>query len=806
MTLEPCALTGPTVVHWHNPLNFQDRDVFKAESDTALWDLVPKTKLPTICLVNGEYVLREDWDLTVGDGDHVLFATLPQGGGDSNPIAVIIGIVLIVVGAWTGNWQVALYGAAMLVTGLITPATQTPLLPSNMEAASPTYNIALAGNQARLGGAIPVPYGRHIILPDFASQPYSEYDSNSDQYYHAILNLGQIEKHTIESIMIDDTPIDHFTGVTTQLLGPPYPGVTLSLDHHPAVVNAPEIANQELLRGTYVGPFAICGPGLQVFKISYDIACPKGLYFADDTGALQAKTISWMIEYRKINDAGTPIGPWVLLDAQTMTMASNTPIRRTFHNYVLPGRFEVRMTRNDEKDTNQRAAHDIQWLGLRGNCVIEDGVVLDPTCVFLAIRIKANNQLSGLSQRRIMVIQRRWLKTWHPDTGWSDYQDTQSIAWAAADVLKNETYGAGLPDSRIDLQTLYELDQIWKTRGDKFNMVFDKRITVWAALQSIMRAGRAKPIMRGSVFTFSRDQKQTLPVAMFTMRNIVKDSFTIDYRLPKEDDPDGLEIQFFNETKWDSDYVRIPLPGVTECLRPATGSMEGITSKAQVERETTHMVYDSFYRRATVSFDTELDGVMPAFGELIGVAHDVTSWGQSGEMEMFDPTTQNFVATEDVTLSTSSNNYGVFNDQFGDVHGPYRVAAGSLGTRSIQILDAIDFEPYTGVEKLRTRYSIGPADKYVKLCKLVSISPKDDDTVTLTAVVEDDRVHFDHDFVSGSSSGVAGRGGDGVARYAPDDVPTYDSSSDDDRSSYGFYADEDTFVGTSNDAGYKYGD
>ena len=59
-------------------------------------------------------------------------------------------------------------------------------------------------------------------------------------------------------------------------------------------------------------------------------------------------------------------------------------------------------------------------------------------------------------------------------------------------------------------------------------------------------AGRAKPYMQGGVMRFMRDQQQTIPVALFSMRNIVKGSFSVDYLMPTVDTADAVDVGYFD--------------------------------------------------------------------------------------------------------------------------------------------------------------------------------------------------------------------------------------------------------------------
>lgn len=806
-------LRGPTVVHAHNVLDPTRRRVFRSIGGETLRDLQPETDQATLCVYNGDYVLPEDLDWVPTYDDHVTYIVLPKGNQGSQ---AIVGAILIVVGFVVPGAQALIYvGAGLLVSGLLPAPNFAPLTDNNTSSPSPTYSVQLSGNSARVGQAIPVVYGRHLIVPDFASQPYTEYDSTGDQFYYALMCLGQLDKFTLESIAIDDTELSHFQEIEYQLVGPDY-SVPLSLVN-PSVVNAVEVANQDLLRSVpyfwdgvgppsppaalYVGPFSACGPGLRAVAIGIDIVCPKGLYQADaSTGALGLKSASWFVEARSITDRGAIAGDWFLLGAETLSGETNTPIRRTYTYTVPAGRYEVRLSRQDVRDENIRAGHDVQWAGMRA--YLNAPAPLEPSATFLAVKIRATSQLSGLSQRKITAIIRRWLPTWDPDTGWSDPVETQSIAWAAADILRNSDYGGQVPDLQIDLQSLFELEQTWADRGDTFNAVFDKRVTVWSALTTVLRAGRARPIMRGSVFTFVRDEAQELPAALFSMRNIVKGSFSFDYALLSDDATDGLVLEYFDEETWAPAYVTVPVPGVVEPINPARMAIMGITNFDQAEREANYIVGDAVYRRASVSFSTELEGYLPAYGDLIAVSHSISGWGISGDVVTWDGSLM--TTTESLNWSVGDN-YAILVGGQGDVFGPYKVVPGTQ-PRSMQFIDIpdADAEIYVGTERERTRFAMGPANTYARMCRVVGIYPKGGDSVEIRAVIEDNRVH---EADGGSTGGGGGGGGSGegrLGRYAPDGIPNYDAATDVQQAAYGFYSNTDLTVGSSHDEGYVY--
>ena len=91
---------------------------------------------------------------------------------------------------------------------------------------------------------------------------------------------------------------------------------------------------------------------------------------------------------------------------------------------------------------------------------------------------------------------------------------------------------------------------------------------------------------------------------------------------------------------------------------------------------------------------TELEGLIPTYGDLIAIAHDMPSWGQGAEV----------IAVDDNVLSLSeplewSEELG---DHFislrkadGSVSGPWLILPGETPSQVV-LQDELDFTPYTG--------------------------------------------------------------------------------------------------------------
>lgn len=738
------------IINITNPFNLAKSEVFYClKEDTTVNELVSsykinKSQMPFICLLNGTPLLRKFWNIPIKTQDNIAFVALPQGGGGggSNPIKIVAMVALVVATVYTGGAVGAAYGSVwggvaaagvaigggMLVNALIPPPKPSLNGMSNsLSAQSPTYSLQAQGNQARLGNPIPVIYGRHLIYPDFASQPYYEYIDNN-QYVYQLHVIGQGE-YEIEKIMIEDTPISSFSEITYEIL---LPNQRTSLFRED-VVTSTEVSGQELLQNKIIGPFVLNPSESKVNKIGIDIAFQRGLYYANDSGSMSNKTVNWKIEACLINDDDDEIGQWFVLGNETFTSNSHNAIFKTYNYSVAEGRYLIRATRLDVKDNSSRAGHEIRIACAKG-FIVSDFDYGNVT--MLAMKMKATDNLSQRSSRMVNCVVTRKLSSWSPEFGWSDKLPTRSIAWALADVLKAE-YGAKLEDSRIDLSILYHLNQIWEERGDTFNAIFDNKITVYEALSRIAKCGRAVAFLQGGIVRFVRDEPKSIPMALFSPRNIVKNSLSIQYLMPSEDTADSVTIEYFSSKTWKSNEVTGSL-AESSSDKPATVELFGCTDKEQALREAQYMAAANRYRRRIVTFSTELEGLIPTYGDLIAIVHDMANWGQGGEIISQK---ENILSlSESVTFVENQVHYIALRKANGGLSGPYIVEPGSLHNEVV-LLEEPDFEIYTGTSQERTHFAFGSMDQWAAKARIIGVKPRTE-TVEIMAVIEDERVHI----------------------------------------------------------------
>ena len=837
---------------------------------------------PTICTVNGEPILRADWEgYFIQPNSTIAFIHLPLGdGSDKNPLTAIVGIASLVAGTFlTGGFASLAYGvgATLTASGLgLLPKPEIPTPARNYDSAlpSPTYSLSSQGNSIRLLQPIPVCYGKNVVYPDFSQTPYSDYVGDK-QYLNYVLALGN-GRHTIHDYRIGGTSSSQYNEVSFRQEDLTLPdNLKLFLDrmHVSQGVDGQEllgsfvttkrlsritdsnreftftftlleieqfIADSDLeIYGedtTYIefsiehtstagivniaiNPFwynmnsdrtnpitvtsSVPGAAGTTFGQNYPVeirfritrrhkigflnvdttnnytqvqnvfALPNGLYSINNNGEFGSNSVTFSVVAQMIDDSGQGTGPHItLIDSETITGDNSTPIYRQISSTLPEGKYRFMAYRQDTKNLSSRAIENLVWLQLRvrPNAPTNYG---RNGIHYITARLLATNNLSQQNQRRISVSCTRALKIYNRDgsvitdpIGNPAYTATRNPVWAMLDVLTNSEYGAGVSTSKIDMAGFYDVAQILDSRSDYFDGVFDRRITVWEALRLIGQSCRCAVILQNGQFRIIRDHQQTIPTAMYTPNNIIKDSFSIRYILPNSDQHDGIQVEYIdaadnNETK----TLTVDAAGSTSVSNPERIRLFGVTNQAQAMREALYLARNNNYRRKIINFSTELEGHIPTFGDLVAVGHDVVNWGQAGEVigvEMASGSTTgaDLILSNDVEFQDGASYQIALRKRDGSM---VSLSVSPLTANRIRILSSgaaiitstqatIPLIPssqttspsltvYFGGTEERTHYSIGSATRNIQNAIVKSIRPRGGTKVDMQVIIEDNRVH-----------------------------------------------------------------
>lgn len=674
---------------------------------------------PTVCLVNGNPLMRSEWFVYILKPDDVInFVVIP---GDPVTLLYILYAVIIV---------------ALVVLVLTMPK---PALPGELPEPDPVYGLQGQRNQNRLSHPIESPYGRCRLFPSYASRSYNTYEGNQ-QFQYSLYSLGQGE-YDIESIQYEDTAIANFADVVYEVYPPGVPA-TMFPDN---VVTSTEVGGIELFGPNesgfaVVGPFSANEPGTVTDLLQVDVVFPVGLYHGKDDGTLARAEIDLLFEYREIDNSGDPVGmgTWLTMILFTQGMATTTQQRFTLQLPVSAARYEVRAQRTNNKQTSTSWGNTARWDALRAflPSTKDYGQV-----TLIAVKARATNNLNDQSAQRFNVWATRKLRIYDLDTEtWSALTATRNPIWAFCDVFQAR-YGGQLEDRFLDLPGLCALAEDFADENRNFDFVFDSRITVWEAGRTIGRVGRCVPMLNGSQVTLVRTEPKTVPTAVFTQDNIVEGSFSWEIKLANVGDFDGVEIEYIDPVSWKPETVTCSIgDDPEEPDNPEQIKLPGCTDRDQAFQEGMFIRSSKLLLRENISFSTGLEGHIPTYGDLILISHDLPRWGKAGLVKSIVGTT--VTLSEPVEFGVGTFVIG-FRKKDSSLSGPHECTVGSTPFEVIlggALSDSLFFD---NIHEL-PMFLFGSIETFAKKCTVVSLQPSDDHTVQVDAIVYNAAI-FDHD-------------------------------------------------------------
>lgn len=782
----------------------QERRRVAAEGPLALRDLAAllhsgseEFLAPTIALAGGRPVLRENdgWSMPIAPRAIVIFVELPMGGGGgSNPLTAILGVVAAVVLAFSPGGQLALaagmtgsFGAlglsagGMVLAGIVNGAIMmgaTMLVgalggfssvPSGLSGAydaataSPTYNINSSGNQARLYQPEPEGFGRMKITPDYIATPWVQYIEN-EQYGYFVYALGR-GNYDVESMSFGDTVFWRSSGgvdsaydnVQVEFVPAGSP-VTLFPDN---VITSAEVSGQELYgpnEAEYkgpLGPYVANPPGTVTNQIQLDVVLPQGIGRYDDKANLQEYSIDIRAEYRRINDMGAALSEWATLRTETFRGATLTPQRRTLLCDVAQGRYEVRVVRTSNSAVNGRTMDSIQWQAMRA--MLPGSLSYGVSAV--AIKIRATNTLSNNASGKLSLICTRRLPLYDRKTRtWSAETATRSWAAAVSAVCKAK-WGGGLSDRDIDLDALWAIDERLRARNWHYDAYIDGAYTVWQLITEMCQPMLCVPRLEGSVLSFVEDCGGRPVRYMLTPRNIRRGSFKLTWNTWSSSTPDDVVMNYLDAAYG---FQQRDVPAVlpeSESREESSLEMLGITSREHAFRVAVGYAARNRWRRIGVECQVEGLGRLMNRGDVVTVSHPRLRNTASGKVDAWDEARLALTLRRDTgDIPARSDLYLALSRPDGTVWGPCKLAgrgvAVSDGLYEV-VLDAEDYAalllengadtPWNwltaGEASLPTLWTIQRSREFARRMLVQSVTPSDLWTYTVSLVNDDERVY-----------------------------------------------------------------
>lgn len=620
--------------------------------------------------VNKELIDPENYDLTVTDSDRVvIFLEMP---GDANTVAQIVAQIVIAALTYvlapkpskpkTGRPS----RAYEIGSGQNTPALGQPIVEHFgqlwffPDVASQPYSqfinneqylsqILIIGmgeyrlDKLQFGGTdydliSPGQIEYHLIGPDQHKAQYGNVQAISGIYEDIVTSLD------VQGILLSRNPNNSFIGkayaddnwlagseaVTGFAVGDV---VTLlgnrstSVNNHRLVTTVTGITGNKLKLATlnndggnpsyqavkdddgWRGWFNTLPTGKTLDRLEFDFEIPGGLNFTQSDGNLRNKSVYITIEIQPIDDNDNNAGA-VISREVIYTMATRDPVRRTYSINVNPGRYKVRVRRDDQDDANGQVNSNISWTGLKAYAVNTPGSFIYGDVTLLAIRIKAGENLSSTSDK-ISVQATRILPTIASD--FTVKAPTVNPVDSFCHIVREQDLNG------LDIDSLKPLGARWAgTNG--FNYRFTELITVYEALQTVAAVNRATPEAYAKKLSMRQDVAKPFDQYLITAENMVLDSYISNVKLSNDVGLiDGYRVKYQDPTAVRDLYVVIPNGAVS----PQETDLTGCTNQATAIAQGQYLWARRLGTRRTISFDTELDGLCYSVGDRIGVLNNV---------------------------------------------------------------------------------------------------------------------------------------------------------------------------------------
>lgn len=732
-------------------------------------------RLDVHAFINDRLIPRSEWHTTnIKEGDQVCLKQAVHGGDSkSNPLQIILMIVVLAVAMYTGQywavegvWGTASYVgyAAVMIAGTLLVQALFPVkMPTGDDAPDQTYGISATSNRARPYDPLPLVVGTVRIFPDVGAKPYVE-QTAKDAFLNEMFNYG-FGNLVIANTKIGDTLMSDYQEVAYQYTDLANSNTQLTL--FPANVDSVEGGSLEEEDGwiTRTTPS-------DTNRIGIDLS--GSLFRSNDEGGIESLSVEIEIDY-KLSSSNTWLPFTGSVDNATgrnradgrldrrggrgepeidtdngiysstgifvITSGTTKPLRWTVNQLVDPAQYDVRMRRLTETFTDTKKTASLTWAQMR--CFQPD----DSDYLYqnrLAVRIRATGQLNGTIKSLNSIVSAK-IPVW---TGSSWVTQVSSnpawiflyIARGQKDANGKRLWGGGLSDSRIDIEGIKEWGAWCDAHGLGCNFVFQSKVTLAEMLTVVSRCGRG-------TFTFSKGtlgavyDQEDLPITqVFGMGNIIADTFGVSYITKNL--ADEIVVKFVNEDlDYQQDEVRVTVPGITNPENPAEIELIGCTTVEQATKEANLMAARQYYHRRRVNFDTDIEGMMCSRGDVITLSHDLTSWGESGRLVSGSNTV--LTLDRDITFNSANNTYLGLRSPNGtytitQTVNPY--TGNTVNTNIVTLTSALDVAPDDDPDNYPRDYifAFDYKETPAKKLKVISITPNGENRATISAIDEED--------------------------------------------------------------------
>lgn len=457
----------------------------------------------------------------------------------------------------------------------------------------------------------------------------------------------------------------------------------------------------------------------------------QGLNFRDDKGGRHP--VSIQIDFRyKASSSGT----WISLPSVQLSDNTNNP--HTFRiRFKFPSQdiYDIELTRLIASTGLDTYADELTILEVVETTDVD--VHVYPNTALVGIRVRGATEISGGVPQILTQIQGLKVRAYN-GSSWDAAAYSNNPAWVIVDILTNDRFGLGAYHELSDLDATS-----FKTMSDYFDEMVDdgaggtiKRSTfngeitgkksAWETCIQILAARNCALIKRGNQI-IAKIEKTGTPSQLFTMSNIVADSFEQSY-ISASQVANSIEIRFRNEdNNFEVDISGYDFAG-TGGVRKEIVDALGVTRRAEAVRLAKRIVDKNINEVRRIKFKADIDSIAVEPYDIFNFQHDVPAWGEGGRV--ISATSTTITLDKEVTIDGVSS-YQVIVRKGGD-DTLQTQAISSMSAGSYATLDVASWPSFTPSEN--DMYAFGTTTTTVKPFRCIEITRDNDQIREITGV------------------------------------------------------------------------
>lgn len=485
--------------------------------------------------------------------------------------------------------------------------------------------------------------------------------------------------------------------------------------------------------GTVYGEWTsefVATPGNETTStLEFDFFFPGGLAYISDEGALQNRTVG--VEFQHRNLAG---GPRVTVQ-RTYTQRTLDQIGFTERISIAAARAACRARRVGASSTSTQVQDTIHWYGLKCRLPTRTNY---PNWTTMSIRLRSGGRIAAQSENQINVVATRILPTLQPDGTWSAPQPTRDISA----FVRHIALSIGYTDENLDMDELLRLHNLWTSRGETCDYVFDLT-TVKEALNTVLRAGMAELTIADGQIRPVRDGVRTTFEQSYSLQNMTG-PLRRNFRAKRHDDADGVEVEYTDSETWTQKTVICALPG-SQRLKLEKLKPDGVTDRTRAWRIGMRRAREIAYQRWEYAFGTGMDAFNSEYGSYVALFDDIPGYAQSMLLEHIEdaPGGALLHVSEPLRWEEGQSHIVGYRRPDGTLAGPWTATPGS--DEYTLIADIPKPWPTVTLKQELPHVYFGTAERWTFPALIKQVTPNGTESASVTAVNHDNRIYADDD-------------------------------------------------------------